>query len=58
MINFVLAAVWAVVGLGVLLLNSRNDFSMKNRINSLRFNYVILLYTLITILIADGVKHL
>ena len=58
MINFVLAAAWAVVGLGVLWVNSRNDFSMKNRINSLRFNYVILLFTFITILITDGVKHL
>lgn len=58
MIDFVLAAAWAVVGLGVLWLNSRNDFPMKNRIDSLRINYLILLCTLIATVIAEGIKHL
>lgn len=58
MIDFILAAVWAVVGLGVLWLNSRNNFPMKNRIDSLRVHYLILLCTLIAALIAEGVKHL
>ena len=58
MIDFVLAAVWAVVGLGVLWLNSRNDFPMKNRIDSLRANYLILLCTLIATLIVEGIKNL
>ena len=55
---FILAAVWAIVGLGVLWLNSRNDFPMKNRINSLRVNYLILLCVFITTLIVEGIKNL
>lgn len=58
MIDFILAAVWAVVGLGVLWLNSRNDFPMKNRIDSLWINYLILLCTLIATLAAEGIKPL
>lgn len=58
MIDFILAAVWAAVGLVVLWWNSRDDLPMQNRISSLRFNYVISLCTLIAMFIAEGIKHL
>lgn len=58
MIDFVLAAAWAAVGLGALWLDSRNDFPMKNRIDSLRVNYLILLCTFIATLVVEGIKNL
>ena len=55
---FILAAACAAGGLGILWLSSRGDFPMKNRIDLLRVNYLILLCTYITTLIVEGIKNL